>query len=148
MGSKDDEVDNGETETIADLPVTNEVDEIDNDEKILYRSPGYPSLSSLYDKESSDKVIEEKSVFPSSRIRKYQFEDEDPSLLREKKSFDTLPSPYGEEQRSIFYTREETIEARSNETGRTSEGLRPREEYLSSSATSSSSRCPHCTIHT
>ena len=146
--SKDDEVDNGETDIIADLPVTNEVDETDNEGKILYRSPGYPSLSSLYDKESSDKVIEEKSVFPSSRIRKYQFEDEDPSQIREKKSFDTLPSRYGEEHRSIFYASEETNEARSNDTGRTSEGLRPREEYLSSSATSSSSRCPHCTIHT
>merc|ERR1711915_250894 len=117
MGSKDDEVDNGETDIIADLPATNEVDETDNEGKILYRSPGYPSLSSLYDKESSHKVIEEKSAFPSSRIRKYQFEDEDPSLLREKKSFDILPSRYGEEHRSNVYTSEETNEARSNETG-------------------------------
>jgi len=128
--------------------------EEDDTGTILYRSPGYPTISSeLPIKErpvpfSSTRIFTHSPMTGITRLRRYDVEEEEQSgksLFQEepraRKLFveePTIGKFTGENLKEKKFTLEEKI-------SKSPPVPPPRAEYLGNSQ---SSRCPHCTIHT
>merc|ERR1719300_1958242 len=128
--------------------------EEDDTGTILYRSPGYPTISSeLPIKErpvpfSSTRIFTHSPMTGITRLRRYDVEEEEQSGKRMVQEEPRARKLFVEEPNIGKFTGENLKEKRFTLEEKISKSPPvppPRAEYLGNSQ---SSRCPHCTIHT